>query len=257
VNDMSSTVRQSSRDGIVPASGGAVPPQMSATAPLPRTSQTCIGGDETSPGVRLSRPVELAVVAAVALCLTAAVVHVAMVFLYVAPPNTVSRLYQKQIDAWVYPYFEQDWRLFAPDPQSARQQISARTSTVTPGGATRLSGWIDLTAVDDAAVRHDVFPSHTAQNMLRRAWAAYASVQDANGTGQPPSQRARILQEYLRNIAVQRAAAANQGAFSAIQLRVVTTPIAPPSLQAVPNRPAASPSSVRYLPWWQVTTHDV
>ena len=231
---------------------------MSSTAiePLPHISEThAVGGEDAVPRVRLSRPVELAVVAAVALCLTAAVVHVAMVFLYVAPSNTVSQTYRKQIDAWVYPYFEQDWRLFAPDPQSARQQISARTSTVAPDGATQLSGWIDLTAVDDAAVRHDVFPSHTAQNMLRRAWTAYADAQGADG--QPTSQRAAMLQAYLRNIAVQRASAAHHVNFSAIQLRVVTTPIAPPSPGAVPNRPAASPSDVRYLPWWQVTTHDV
>jgi hypothetical protein len=199
--------------------------------------------------------VELAVAGAVALCVTAAVVHVAMLFLYVAPANTVSRLYQKQIDAWVYPYFEQDWRLFAPDPQSARQQISARTSTVGPNGVTQPSDWIDLTAVDDAAVRHDGFPSHTAQNMLRRAWSAYANAQGTSG--QPPSQRALIMQEYLRNIAVQRAAAHSHAPFSAIQLRVVTTPIAPPAPQAAPNRNAASPSNVRYLPWWQVTTHDL
>ena len=140
-------------------------------------------GDEKGMGAELSRPVRLAVATAVAVCLTAVVVHVALIFLYVAPPNLASRLYQKQIDGWVYPYFEQDWRLFAPDPQSVRQQISARTSTIASDGATHLSDWIDLTAVDDAAVRHDVFPSHTAQNMLRRAWAAYASAQGAGRQG--------------------------------------------------------------------------
>jgi hypothetical protein len=188
-------------------------------------------------------------------CVTTAIVHVLLVFLYVAPSNTVSQAYRSQIDAWVYPYFEQDWRLFAPDPQSAHQQISARTSTVGPGGVTRFSDWIDLTAMDDAAVRHDVFPSHTAQNMLRRAWTAYASAQGADD--RPPTQRALILQEYLRNIAVQRAAAHSAVPFSAIQLRVITTPIAPPSPPAVSNGRAASAPSVRYLPWWQVTNHDL
>lgn len=200
----------------------------------------------------LSRPVQLAVIGAVALCVTAAVLHVALIFLYVAPANTVSRQYQKQIDAWVYPYFEQDWRLFAPDPQSARQQISARTSTVSPDGVTRQSDWIDLTAVDDAAVRHDVFPSHTSQNMLRRAWNAYATAQSPNG--RPPSRRAQMLQEYLRNVAVQRASALGPASFSAIQLRIVTMPIAPPSPAGTTPR-AADPPSTRYLPWWQVTTH--
>ena len=69
----------------------------------------------------------------VALSLTTAVVHMAMVFLYVAPSNTVSQTYRGHIDAWIYPYFEQDWRLFAPNPQSVREQISVRTSTIAPG----------------------------------------------------------------------------------------------------------------------------
>ncbi|WP_344660157.1 DUF5819 family protein [Catenulispora subtropica] len=198
---------------------------------------------------------QLAVTGAVALCVSAAVVHVALVFLYVAPANTVSRQYQSQIDAWIYPYFEQDWRLFAPDPQSTHQQISARTSTVAANGVTQTSDWIDLTAVDDAAVRHDVFPSHTAQNMLRRAWDAYET---ALGTdARLTSRRTLMLQEYLRNIAVQRAATRVHEPFDAIQLRVVTTPIEQPSVRPVSNRPAASAPGVRYLPWWQVTTDDL
>ena len=209
-----------------------------------------VDAEEDTP-IRLSRPVEAAVTATVALCVTAAIVHVLLVFLYVAPSNAVSQKYRSQIDAWVYPYFEQDWRLFAPDPQSAHQQISARTSTVGPDGVTRFSDWIDLTAMDDAAVRNHVFPSHAAQNMLRRAWIAYAGAQGTDD--QHPTQRALMLQEYLRNIAVQRAAAHGAGPFSAIQLRVVTTPIAPPSSPGVPNGSKASAPSVRYLPWWQVT----
>lgn len=255
VNDMSSTSHHRGHDAVAAASSSAVPPQMAAITSPPSTGGTePVGAEEAGTDARLSKPVELAVAAMVALFLTTAVVHVAMVFLYVAPSNTVSLTYKRQTDAWIYPYFEQDWRLFAPNPQSAREQISVRTSTVAPDGSARLSGWIDLTAMDDAAVRHNVFPSHTAQNMLRRAWAAYANAQGPDG--QPPSQRALILQEYLRNIAVQRAAHGD-ATFSAIQLRVVTTPIEEPSLQASPNHPAANTSSTRYLPWWKVTTHDV
>ena len=207
------------------------------------------GGDR-----QLSRPAELIVAGAVALCLATAIVHVALVFLYVAPSNTVSRLYQRQINAWVYPYFEQDWRLFAPDPQSVRQQVSARTSATPPGGSLRPGDWIDLTAVDDTAVRHDFFPSHTAQNMLRRAWAAYTDAQGIDS--QTPSPRALMLQEYLRNIAVQRVTAHSHTTFSAIQLRVTTTPIPPPAPPGAARHPAESPSSIRLLPWWPVTSRD-
>ena len=199
---------------------------------------------------QLSRPVQLIVAGAVAACLSATLIHVALVFLFVTPANTVSRLYQKQINAWVYPYFEQDWRLFAPNPQSALQTVSARTMTTVAGGTPRPGDWVNLTAVDDAAVRHDFFPSHTAQNMLRRAWNAYDEAQGADG--QLSSPRALMLQQYLRNIAVQRVTAHSHAPFSAIQLRVTTTPIPAP---AGAGGPAAEPaSSVRLLPWWQVTS---
>lgn len=227
----------------------------SSVVPLPRDGETgTVDSGEKSARAQMPRPLRLAVATAAALCVSAAIVHVALVFLYVAPDNTVSQQYRKQINAWVYPYFEQDWRLFAPDPQSARQRISVRVSTVAANGVKHMSDWIDLTAVDDAAVRHNVFPSHTAQNMLRRAWSAY---ENALGTdAQQPSQRALMLQEYLRNIAVQRASARIHEPFDAVQLRVVTTPIGPPPLRGEPNRPPASTPNVRYLPWWQVTTRD-
>jgi hypothetical protein len=229
VNDISTVAHHGAGEGKAPPPQTMVPP---------------------SGGRQLSRPAELVVAGAVALCLTATLVHVAMVFLYVAPSNTVSRLYQRQINAWVYPYFEQDWKLFAPDPQSVHQQISARTSMTVADGTPRLGDWIDLTAVDDAAVRHDLFPSHTAQNMLRRAWAAYVDAQGADGQALPP--RALMLQEYLRNIAVQRVTAHSHTTFSAIQLRVTSTPIPPPGGADSSAEPS---SSIRLLPWWSVMSH--
>jgi hypothetical protein len=211
-----------------------------------------VDAERESSQPQLSRPAELVVACAVAVCLTAAVVHVLMLFLRVAPSNTVSVQYAQQINAWIYPYFDQDWRLFAPDPQSVRQQISARTAQTYPHGVLRVGDWVDLTAVDEAAVRHNPFPSHTAQNMLRRAWDGYL---DSHGSGdQAVSERARMFQEYLLNIAVQRVTAQSHRVFDAIQLRVVTTPITPP-VAAHTVAPATS-SSVRYLPWWQVNFHD-
>ena len=205
----------------------------------------------------LSRPAQLVVACGVAVCVAAAVVHVLMVFLYVAPANTISTRYSQQIDAWVDPYFDQNWRLFAPDPQSVEQRISARTAKPGPHGGIQTSGWVDLTGIDEAAVRHDAFPSHTAQNMLRRAWDAYADSHE--NTDQSASAQARMFQQYLLNIAAQRVAAHGEGGFELIQLRVVTTPIAPSSARNAGSGAAATPataSSVRYLPWWKVQSDD-
>ncbi|MEU0003890.1 DUF5819 family protein [Streptomyces sp. NPDC006314] len=184
-----------------------------------------------------------------------ALVHVLLVFLQVAPPNPISRQYSRQVSAWIFPWFEQNWRLFAPDPESVNRRISARTAHTAPDGRVQVSGWFDLTAVDTAAVRHDPFPSHTAQNMLRRAWISY--LETHGGDDRARSQRARMIQRYLRNIAADRVAAHRHGTFEFIQLRVITVPIAAPHAAGGPGPGAAAqqPADTRYLPWWKVARH--
>lgn len=194
-----------------------------------------------------------------AVCLATSVVHMLMVFLFVAPPNQISQRYGTQINAWIYPFFEQNWRLFAPDPQSNTTQIEVRTASIPSAGNSRaqrtrrtprISGWFDLSAPDEAAVRHDFFPSHTAQNMLRRAWTSYL---DTNGNAdQPHSERALMMQEYLRNIAVERVRTHQHGDVEAVQLRVRTQPIPAPTPAGAPHRIAPNLVETRLLPWWVV-----
>ncbi|KOG30812.1 DUF5819 family protein [Streptomyces resistomycificus] len=186
------------------------------------------------------------------LCLATALVHVLLVFLHVAPPNPLSQQYSRQVNAWIFPLFEQNWRLFAPDPESVNRQISARTMHTAADGTVRASGWFDLTAVDNSAVRHNAFPSHTAQNMLRRAWSSY--LETHGGDDQPRSERALMVQQYLTNIAADRVADHRGGTFESIQLRVITVPIAAPVTASGPDASAATPKPVetRYLPWWKV-----
>ncbi|KOX05385.1 hypothetical protein ADL04_07530 [Streptomyces sp. NRRL B-3648] len=188
---------------------------------------------------------------AVLLCLATTLVHVGAVFLHVAPPNPVSRRYSRQIDAWMYPLFEQNWRLFAPNPDSVNRRVLARTAHTAPNGSVRVSPWTDLTALDRAAVEHDPFPSHTAQNLLRRAWASYVDTHGGDDTAHSP--RAVMIQKYLRNTAVERVAEHRNGTFEFIQLRVVTLPVAAPG-SAIGHQPSA-PVENRLLPWWKVTPH--
>ncbi|WP_457032331.1 DUF5819 family protein [Kitasatospora sp. P5_F3] len=195
-------------------------------------------------------PLVAAVTVAVALCLAASLVHVLLVFMYVAPPNQLSQAYSRQINAWINPLFEQNWRLFAPDPESATRQVSVRTARTSRDGTRQVGDWFDLSAVDDSDVKHNVFPSHTTQNMLRRAWAAY--LESHGSDDKPHSERARMLQEYLRNIAVERVAAHQDSTFDAVQLRVITQPIAAPTTAGGPRPVSSTPVDTRYLPWWKV-----
>ncbi|MGR8009398.1 DUF5819 family protein [Streptomyces hypolithicus] len=187
----------------------------------------------------------------VLLCLVTTLVHVVLVFLHVAPANTVSKRYSPAINAWVYPYFEQNWRLFAPDPDSVNRQILVRTAHTRSDGSVKVSTWFDLTAVDNSAVEHNVFPSHTAQNLLRRAWTSYTETH--GGDDKARTERAVMIQKYLSNIAADRVAAHNGGTFDFIQLRVVVQPV--PAADAATGSHPPTPTENRLLPWWKVTAH--
>jgi hypothetical protein len=201
----------------------------------------------------LPLPLRFATRAAAVLLAGVALLHLVFVFLHVAPANPISQRYARQVQGWIYPFFEQNWRLFAPDPESSVPQISARTLHTSADGAEQVSGWFDLTAVDNAGVRHDPFPSHTNQNMLRRAWSGYL---DTHGTSDVSySDRAVMWQEYLRNIAVDRVSAARHGAIDAIQLRVRTSPVARSDASGHITPVTASAVGTRSLPWWKVTGH--
>lgn len=185
------------------------------------------------------------------LCLAASVVHVVLVFLHVAPANPLSKRYGPQINAWVFPFFEQNWRLFAPDPESVNRRILVRTAHTERDGSVQVSPWFDLTAVDSSAVEHQAFPSHTAQNLLRRAWAGY--VDSHGGDDKAHTERALMMRKYLGNIAADRVAARRGGTFDFVQLRVITLPIAAPGAAAGDRPP--SPVENRLLPWWKVRRH--
>lgn len=223
--------------------------QHSDSGPVTRSCPDAMAAPPKPP--RGVRTLKFGLCAAVALCLVTSVVHVLLVFLHVAPTNTVSKRYSPQITAWVYPFFEQNWRLFAPDPESVNRGILARTAHTGSDGSVHVSSWFDLTAMDSSAVEHHVFPSHTAQNMLRRAWAGYVDSHGGDDTAR--TERALMMRKYLSNIAADRVAAHSRGTFDFIQLRVVTLPIAAPG-PAAGNRPP-TPTENRLLPWWKVTRH--
>ncbi|MEU3383442.1 DUF5819 family protein [Streptomyces albidoflavus] len=190
--------------------------------------------------------------AVVGLCAALSLAHLVMVFLHVAPPNVVSGRYGPQVNAWIYPLFEQNWRLFAPDPDSVNRTVSARTAHAGPDGAVQVGPWTHLTAVDVSAIEHHPFPSHTAQNLLRRSWTSYAELHGSDDVS--PSDRAVMIQEYLRNIAADRMAALESEPFESIQLRVVTRPVAAAGTAPGDRRTDPADAETRVLPWWKVTS---
>lgn len=75
-------------------------------------------GDESRPLSALSLPSRIVIgVAACAIAVIVAI-HLAMMFLHVAPSNTLSKQQGALISDYVYPEYEQNWKLFAPNPSS-------------------------------------------------------------------------------------------------------------------------------------------
>ncbi|NEV89098.1 hypothetical protein GUR47_20830 [Streptomyces tendae] len=225
-----------------PEAAGAVraAPPGTAQPPAPRTGVAAL-----SPRYQVGAVVALAVVA-VAVC-----AHIGMVFLHLAPSNTLTKQHGDVVDEWVFPEFEQNWKLFAPNPLQQNVSVQVRAEVSTADGEIRTTGWYDLSAEDGRAIDGNPLPSHTQQNELRRAWDFFVASHDSDD--RPVGLRGTLSETYLRRIALLRldrdGAAGPGGVVERVQYRSRTTNVEPPpwSGEKVSDRP-----TVRELPWWSV-----
>ncbi|WP_062644894.1 DUF5819 family protein [Streptomyces sp. NBRC 110468] len=198
-----------------------------------------------SPRYQVGAALALAVVA-VAVC-----VHVGMVFLHVAPSNTVTKAHGKAVDDWIYPEFEQNWKLFAPNPLQQNIAVQVRAQVRTEDGGSRTTGWYDLSAQDGRAIDGNLLPSHTQQNELRRAWDFFTATHD--NENRPVGLRGALSETYLRRIVVLRlergGVAGDGGVVERIQVRSQTTNVTPPKWST--EKVSMSPV-YRELSWWSV-----
>ncbi|MFF0963834.1 DUF5819 family protein [Streptomyces sp. NPDC003703] len=199
----------------------------------------------------LSLPYQVGAVLALAAVVVVACVHVGMVFLHVAPSNTVTKQHGRAVDQWIYPEFEQNWKLFAPNPLQQNVAVQARAETLGADGTSRTTGWYDLSAQDGRAIDGNLLPSHTQQNELRRAFDFYAASHDRQNRA--IGLRGTLSEQYVRRIVVMRLdrdrVAGPGGTVERIQLRVRTSAVAPPAWS---GEKASNSVSYRTLPWWTV-----
>ncbi|SHL61496.1 DUF5819 family protein [Actinacidiphila paucisporea] len=199
----------------------------------------------------LSLPARITVAVTVGVVAVGALFHLGMVFLHVAPSNTLSKQHATAVSDYVYPEFEQNWKLFAPDPLQQNIHVQARAEVRKAGGGTETTGWVDLTATDVADMRHNPVPSHSQQNELRRAWGYYSDTHnDQNqSTGSGGSD---LSSSYLQNIVAGRLGPRlNGGTVVRIQARAATTSVARPTWS---GESVDTTTQYRELPWWTVTT---
>ncbi|MFF8834050.1 DUF5819 family protein [Streptomyces sp. NPDC015130] len=219
---------------------------------------TDVRGVPTGPAgggiMALSLPYQVAAAVALAVVGVFVCVHLAMVFLHVAPSNTLTKRHGQAVDDWIYPEFEQNWKLFAPNPLQQNVSVEVRAEVVA-GDGRRTTGWIDLTAQDAEAIRHNPLPSHTQQNELRRAVDFYLN--SHSDDDRPNGTRGHLSEEYMRRIAMLRldGLPSLDGAdVRRVQLRAVTRPVPAPRWSTEKND--VTPS-YRDLPWWKVTVADL
>ncbi|MER6953560.1 DUF5819 family protein [Streptomyces sp. NPDC000618] len=215
----------------------------------PHHAEPRTGVAALSPRYQVGAALALAVVA-VAVC-----VHVGMVFLHVAPQNTVTKAHGRAIDEWVYPEFEQNWKLFAPNPLQQNIAVQVRAQVRTVDGGSRTTGWYDLSAQDGRAIDGNLLPSHTQQNELRRAWDFFTATH--NNENRPVGVRGALSETYLRHIVVLRlergGVAGDDGVVERIQIRSQTTNVTPPKWST--EKVSMSPV-YRELSWWSVPTGE-
>ncbi|MEU6983908.1 DUF5819 family protein [Streptomyces sp. NPDC046324] len=201
----------------------------------------------------LSLPYQVVAAVSLAVVGVLACVHLAMVFLHVAPSNTLTKQHGAAVDDWVYPEFEQNWKLFAPNPLQQNVAVQVRARVADAGGAPRTTDWIDLTAQDAEAIRGSLVPSHTQQNELRRAWDFYLNTHTEDHL--PNGLRGRLSESYVRRIVMLRLDEQRLGgAVEQIQLRSTTRGVPAPSWST--EKSSTEPVH-RELPWWKVTAADL
>ncbi len=212
-------------------------------------------GDETRSVAALSLPSRIVIGVAACAVAVAVAIHLAMMFLHVAPSNTLSKQQGALISDYVYPEYEQNWKLFAPNPLQQNIAVQVRAQLRTEDGTSRNTGWTDLTARDGQAIRHNPVPSHTQQNQLRRGWELLVNSHDAQNRAVGP--RGQLAERYIRRIVMLRMSqewTSGGARVQQIQVRSQTTPVSPPpwSSEKISDKPV-----YRVLPWWQVTAKDL
>ncbi|MEU2225345.1 DUF5819 family protein [Streptomyces sp. NPDC018347] len=182
-------------------------------------------------------------------------VHLLMVFLSLAPANTVTKQHGEAVQDWVYPEFEQNWKLFAPNPLQQNIAVQVRAEVRMRDGGLRTTGWTDLSAEDGAAIDGNLAPSHTQQNELRRAWDFFSATHGTDNRS--VGLRGSLSEQYLRRIVVMRLyrddPVGGEGVIQRVQVRSATTNVQPPpwSRERVPDKPVH-----RLLPWWSLTSEE-
>ncbi|MFD9288272.1 DUF5819 family protein [Streptomyces sp. NPDC060030] len=239
----------------IPEDRAAPPPDSGAAAP-PATA-AAPGAVGSRPGAGMAAlSLRYQVVAALALSLIGLVActHIAMIFLHVAPSNTLTKQHGEVVDDWVYPEFEQNWKLFAPNPLQQNISVHVRAElTGTGADGSSVTHWINLSHDDGEAIRGNLLPSHVDQNGLRRAWDFYTGSHDSENRA--AGLRGELSERYIRRIVMLRLAEHGYGGtVERVQVRSAVRSVGAPTWS---DEKISTKTEYRELPWWNITPSDL
>ncbi|TXS17079.1 DUF5819 family protein [Streptomyces sp. NBC_01201] len=236
------------------------PPATDTTEPSPEPSPAASaapGAARRRPGAgmaALSLPYQIVAALALSLIGLVACAHIAMIFLHVAPSNTLTKQHGEVVDDWVYPEFEQNWKLFAPNPLQQNVSVHVRAELASDGAdSNSVTHWINLSREDGEAIRGNFLPSHVDQNELRRAWDFYTGSHDSenHSTGL----RGELSELYIRRIVMLRLAEHGYGGtVERIQVRSAVRHVGVPTWS---DEKISTKTEYRELPWWNVSSSDL
>ncbi|MFE9093218.1 DUF5819 family protein [Streptomyces sp. NPDC007264] len=174
-----------------------------------------------------------------------------MTFFAVAPLNTVSQKNAEAISGYLSPEFNQNWRLFAPEPPLANRHVQARTNIRMPDGSSLTTDWVDLSARDEARILHNPLPSRAHQTELSAAWFYFAN---SNGVGRRVGLYGNTPQQYLLRVVAHRIGPhVNGGTVRSIQVRMANMPLSAASWS---GQQMDTTTSYQLAPWWTVKAED-
>ena len=141
----------------------------------------------------------------------------------------LSKQHGRAVDDWIYPEFEQNWKLFAPNPLQQNIAVQARAEVARPGRRHRDHRLDDLSAQDGAAIAATRCPATPSRTSCAAAWDFYIDTHDDEN--RPNGLRGELSERYIRASSMlpsRRASAGRRRPSSASRSGPRTTPVAAP-----------------------------
>jgi len=118
-------------------------------------------------------------------------VHYLLIGLYLLPSNAITVLYPEPIQCYVTPFFNQNWRLFAPHPPLVNERYLLQLSLQSDEEADpQLTEWIDFTTtIRNSIWSNPLSPAVTRHRTIEGIFKNYERfiVRQASGEEYEPS----------------------------------------------------------------------